>query len=226
VVDEIEDWTKRGVASFMFADALFSIPLDYSTKICREIINRKLKVTWSAWAEPRLITREFLLLARESGCTFIAYSPDSLSDDSLGVMGKSITRKDVLKIYRLAREVKGIKTGFGFFLSPPRETLMGFMSTLWFYVRGNIMLRFANGGGVGIHRIRIEPDTRIYDIALAEKVISRETELLPEFDKVNREELFYTSPSLRKYTWMAIGLLGLFDVSKKIFRLIRGRSGK
>ena len=52
VVDEIEDLVKRGVNGFMFADALFTLPLNHASEICHEIIRRKIKVTWSAWAEP------------------------------------------------------------------------------------------------------------------------------------------------------------------------------
>jgi radical SAM superfamily enzyme YgiQ (UPF0313 family) len=225
VVDEVEDWMKRGVSSFIFSDALFTLPLDHATAICDEILKRKLKVRWSAWAEPRFITREFLLLAREAGCTFIAYTPDALSSSSLKALRKAITKEDVIKVYRLATEIKGIKTGFGFFVNPPQETLRGFLETLWFFIKGNLVLRIKNGGGVGLNWIRIEPDTRIFDIALSENVITRTTEMLPPAGQVRHAELFYSYPPLKKYDWIARSVLTSLEFSKTVFRAVTGRQG-
>lgn len=221
IVDEIEEWGKRGVHSFIFADALFTFPVDHATKVCEEILRRNLKVKWSAWGEPRFVTKEFLLLAQKAGCTFIAYTPDALSPEALKALGKTISKDDVEKVYSLATQIPGIKTGFGFFVSPPGETLRGFLETLWFYIKGNIVLRIKNGGGVGLNWIRIEPETKIFDIAVQEKVITPDTELLPQFDNVNPKELFYSYRGTRHYDWTARFILRSLEITKNIYRRIK-----
>jgi radical SAM superfamily enzyme YgiQ (UPF0313 family) len=221
VVDEIEDWGRHGVTAFFFADALFTLPVNHATRICEEIIRRKLKVTWSAWAEPRFVTREFLSLAARAGCTFIAYSPDALSPGALNSLGKTITKKDVKKAYDLTAEFPGIKTGFGFFVSSPNESARGLFEMLWFFIKGTIVLKYRNGGGVGLNWIRMEPGTRIYEIALREKVISPETELLPEFADAKPAELFYISPTVRKYDWIARAILGSMEIIRVVYRKMK-----
>ena len=103
--------------------------------------------------------------------------------------------------------------------------MRGFLETLWFFIKGNITLRLSNGGGVGLNWIRIEPDTRIYEIALAEKVISRKTELLPEFGNVKLEDMFYSSPSVRKYDWIARFVLWGLETLRTVVRGSR-KNGK
>jgi radical SAM superfamily enzyme YgiQ (UPF0313 family) len=225
VVDEIEELVcTYKISSFMFADALFTMPRDHAAEICHEIIRRKLKVSWSAWAEPRLMTKDFLILAKEAGCTFIAYSPDAISNEALKALGKGITGADVKKVYKLAKEVKGIKTGFGFFVCPPGETLKGFFKTIAFFIRGNLELRIkGRRGGIGLNYIRIEPDTRVYDRALSEGIISKDTKLLPEPEAVKVEEIFYIHPPLRGYDKLIRIMYTILDFSKGIMDTLRGK---
>jgi radical SAM superfamily enzyme YgiQ (UPF0313 family) len=226
VVDEIEDLLNMGVKSFMFADALFTLPLHHASEICHEIIRRRLKVSWSAWAEPHFITKEFLLLAREGGCTSIAYSPDAMSDEALEKMGRRINKADIIKVYNYAKEIKGIKTGFGFFVSAPGETLKGFFETLSFFIRSNIMLKLKRRGGVGLSWIRLEPGTKLYEIALSEGIITRDTDLLPEPDSVRWKELFYVNRSLRIYNKLAHSLLALYEFAESILAIVRRKDGQ
>ena len=218
IVDEIEELVyKYNISSFMFADALFNIPMEHATYICREILKRGLKVEWSCWCEPKHMTKDFLLLAKEAGCKFIAYSPDALSDMALNSLNKTISKKDVEKVYSYAKEIDGIRTEFGFFISPPGETLKGLLSTLWFFIKANAALVLKRKGAVGLNWIRIEPETKAYEIAKGEGVISEDINLLPE--DTTGKELFYIQPSLKKYNVFVDFFLGIVE-------FIKGRKGK
>ena len=60
VADEIEMLVNDfGITSFSFAESVFNSPIDYSRKLCQEIINRKLDVKWAAAFNPAFINSEF-----------------------------------------------------------------------------------------------------------------------------------------------------------------------
>lgn len=224
VVDEIEDLVRRGITHFMFSDALFTIPLSHAEAICREILRRKLKVEWFAWAEPKLITREFLELARDAGCVYIAYSTDALSSGTLKVLGKNFTEADVVKVYNLAKEVDGIKTGFCFFVGAPEETVAGLFKMVVFFIKGNIVLRLKRKGGIGLNWIRIEPETGVYNYAVSKGVIKKDADLLPEGD-VKEADLFYVHPPLKSLSRVVKVLLVAMNSSLSLINKFRHAHG-
>lgn len=89
VVDEIEILVNDfGVTSFNFADELF-IPPDHSRGICRELINRKLGITWQAAFHPLFINKSIMEEALKAGCTLFDFSPDGASNNALRFLGKN-----------------------------------------------------------------------------------------------------------------------------------------
>jgi hypothetical protein len=133
-----------------------------------------------------------------------------------------VSTGDVKKAYALATEFREIRTWFGFFINPPNESVRGFLETLWFFLKGSIVLKIRNGGSVCLNWIRIEPDTEIYDTALREKVITEETELLPESAETRPAELYYSYPPLKKFDWIAKLLLRSYEVPRAVYRRIKG----
>lgn len=222
VVDEIEDLVnKYGINRFMFADALFNIPMSHATQICNEILRRGLKVDWSAWCEPKLVHKDFILLMKKAGCKSIFYSPDAFSTSAQGALDKGISEKDIYKVYDIAREVDGIRTIFCFFVAAPGETLSGMLKILKFFIVGNLALGFKRKGAVGLAWIRIEPDTNIYERALKEGIITRETELLPPDG--DKSKLFYEKPELAKYVPFVRLMLWSIWNSRKLAKALVGR---
>lgn len=222
IVDEVEDLVKNhNINRFMFADALFNIPMKHAAQTCEEILRRGLDVEWSAWCEPKLITRELILLMKKAGCKSIFYSPDAFSRSAQGALHKGISEKDIYKVYRYAREIDGMRTVFCFFVAVPGETFKGLVKILKFFVVGNLALGIKRKGAVGLAWIRIEPDTAIYDQALKEGIITRETELLPPDG--SPENLFYEKPDLRKYIpFVRLMLNGIWGMREKV-KVLAGR---
>jgi len=191
VVDEIEYHVKVfGVREFMFTDGVFNVPEKHAEEICNEIIRRGLDVNWTAWCEIKRFSEEFLTLAKKAGCRALPFSPDAASDEALYSLGKDIASDDIEKVVRLMVKHKGVKASFGFFCTPPGQTIRGFFRTIYMYLKINILL--VSRGGATMGWIRIEPHTLMEQQAINEGFITKDTDLLPEREE-DLKALFYTS---------------------------------
>ena len=170
IVDEIELLAnEHGLRRFTFVDSVFNIPQNHAETICREIIRRELKTTWSAWFNEKGLTREFVELAREAGCRNVILSPDGFSDQTLRKLGKNITMKDIRDSYQVLKGLDGFEVSYNFFKNPPGQSLGVFLSLLRFTLQAKRDL------GPRVHfefnSLRIEPNTKLYDIARSEGII-------------------------------------------------------
>lgn len=177
IVDEIELLVnEHGLQRFTFVDAVFNIPQNHAERICREIIRRGLKTTWSAWFNEKGITRDFVELAREAGCRNVILSPDGFSDQVLRCLGKNITMKDIHDSYRVLKDLDGFEVSYNFFKNPPGQNLLTFLSLLVFSMKAKRVM------GRRVHfefnSMRIEPNTKLYDIARSEGLLPEGESLL------------------------------------------------
>lgn len=197
VVDEIEYLIKEfNITGFAFADSIFNVPKGHAESICREILKRGIKIKWDAWFEIKNFTEELALLAREAGCVSVGFSPDAASNESLKAMGKGITEDDIYRVIKIARKVKGMTFGFGFFCTPPKQDFIGFLKTIKLYL--SVIFLLFGRGGVGVGWIRVEPETRMCQIAIEEGMLKKSDNLLPE-DEEGLKKLFYSNPKTRAY---------------------------
>lgn len=177
VVDEIERLVNDHDAEcFMFIDSVFNIPIAHAEEVCREIIRRRVKVKWSAWFNEKHLTGEFLDLVKEAGCDIVMLSPDGFSDDILKKLGKNLTRRDILKAYDLLKEVGGLEISYNFFKNPPGQNLRNFILLFLFFIKAKLKLR--KKVHFEFNSLRIEPHTKLYDIALSDGNIKQEQSLL------------------------------------------------
>ncbi len=212
VVDEIEFLVNTfNIRRFMFADSVFNMPERHAEDICQEIIRRELKVEWSAWFDMKGLSEKLISLAVEAGCKNISFSPDAASNPSLNALGKGISEKDIQRAMKLLRELTGVRIEFNFFCTPPLQDFFGFIKMLLLYIKINLL--FLGRSVVNLAWIRIEPETRIYEMAIAEGVISKETDLLPLEEK-ELSGLFYSCPATRKYADPVFNLL--LDIQEKM----------
>jgi len=177
VVDEIEQMLQeQSVKRFMFVDSVFNIPRRHAERICRELIRRRLNVKWSAWFNERGLTKEFMEIVKAAGCDNVMLSPDGFSDHVLKTLGKHLTTKDVLRVFRILKVMDGIEICYNFFKNPPGQSFLAFLSLILFYIKAKFQLRHR------IHfefnSIRIEPHTKLYEIALREGFVDINDTLL------------------------------------------------
>ncbi|MBI5642831.1 MAG: cobalamin B12-binding domain-containing protein [Deltaproteobacteria bacterium] len=184
VVDEIENILKKGGKSFTFVDAVFNIPLSHAEAICREIIKRGIKVSWSAWFHEEALKEDFVKLCKEAGCTKFILSPDGFSDRILETLGKNLRKKHIVKTLDTFGNVPGVEVCYNFFKNPPGQDMAAFLNLVGFFVKTK--RRLGNRAHFEFNSIRIEPHTSLYNIALNEGFVKRSDTLL--FPK------YYTNP--------------------------------
>jgi anaerobic magnesium-protoporphyrin IX monomethyl ester cyclase len=181
IVDEIELLVKEhGLQRFTFVDSVFNIPQGHAEAVSREMIRRQLPVTWSAWFNEKGITREFIKLVREAGCRNVILSPDGFSDATLKALGKNITLADIHTSYGILKDLDGFEVSYNFFKNPPGQDVRTFLALLRFSVKAKKEM------GKRVHfefnSMRIEPNTKLYDIAAAEgAVVAGENLLYPKY---------------------------------------------
>lgn len=189
VVDEIESLLiDMKVKNFTFVDSVFNIPLSHAEAICTEIIRRGLDVSWSAWFHEDYINEEFVDLIRNAGCKKIILSPDGFSDDVLHKLGKTIKKKDILKVFDMLKGVDGIEICYNFFKNPPGQNLSTFLRLMAFYFKAKLRLK----GRVHFefNSIRIEPHTALFKLALEEGIIKENEKLLYPVCYTNRRAAY------------------------------------
>lgn len=220
VADEVEYLMQQyNLKKFMFVDSIFNIPVGHAESICREFINRNLKIEWGAWIDIRHLSEDFVRLCKKAGCRELGCSPDAVTGPALSALNKANRMKDILNSIKIIRKVKGIKIGYNFFIVPPRQTFFGYVKTLFLYFV--IPLRLMGSAGVMLGWIRIEPHTKLYDMAIQEGVIQHTTDLLPNSEH-SIQRLFYTKSTYRLMDGLAHLILYITeDILKPFLRVFR-----
>jgi putative variant cofactor biosynthesis B12-binding/radical SAM domain protein 1 len=178
VIDEIEDLvTKYGINSFYFVDSVFNAPLDHAREICREIIRRKLDVSWEACFRPDFVNAKFMEEATAAGCRLFDFSPDGASNDAMQVLGKNLKVEHIERTIDLVRRMGDAQVAYEFMYDLPccnTEQVLGLARLL-----PKIMLGCREKlRSLSLTRMRVYPHTRVYEIALEQGKIRPETDLL------------------------------------------------
>jgi radical SAM superfamily enzyme YgiQ (UPF0313 family) len=217
VCDEIEYLVKQfGVKHFMFADAVFNMPLNHASEICEEIIRRQLDIKWVAYMDIKHASKDFLLLAAKAGCVDVIFSPDGISQSALDGLNKGLREKDIkdsLRLFLTDRNLRDINVVYSIFINPPGETFVGLLKTIAFFLKTKLYLRGRGNGS--INWIRLEPDTRALDVAIEEGAVDKDIELLPE-DTQGLSKVFYSKRSLRHLDFFLIMMLKSIPLLKRI----------
>lgn len=216
VVDEIEFLVSNyGIREFAFIDSVFNIPLEHSENICKEILARNLDIRWSCWTNEKMFTEEYARLAIKAGCVNFPFSTDGFSDKSLELLGKNYTNKDILKTVEVADKLDNISIGYGFFLNPPGSSVKSVFQMIWFLIKAKRTLgKKMKGGRLFLfNRIRVEPHTKMRDIAIEEGLIKPDANLL--------KPVYYTQGSTRYLEFIYNVITWPLGVLVKFQRLIR-----
>ncbi|MEU5092566.1 radical SAM protein [Streptomyces sp. NPDC021356] len=104
-VDELATLVEEfGVSRFTFITE--SIPPAFARRVCRALIDRKLRITWNSFAMvDRRFDRELLALMAEAGCEFLVVGMETTITRVLKLVHKSADREENLRFLRDAREV-------------------------------------------------------------------------------------------------------------------------
>lgn len=177
VVDEIEGLVRDNkIAQFMFVDSVFNIPKDHAENICRAMIERRLPVRWSAWLSEKGLDADFVRLLIDAGCNHVIFSPDGFSDPVLKRLGKNILNRDIRRAFKVLQAFPALEISYNFFKNPPGQTWQNFLTMAFFCFKAKWKLR--QRIHFELNALRIEPHTRLHEIALAENIVRLDDNLL------------------------------------------------
>ena len=129
-------------------------------ELCRELIRRRLPVTWSIFSRVDTLTPELLNLMREAGCTCMLFGVESGNEEVLKNIKKGITPEKVRNGVKLATEA-GIGSFASFILGLPGETPERARETLAFAME----LAERWGTQYGFHYLSPFPGTELFEQA-------------------------------------------------------------
>lgn len=169
VADEMEFWMRKyGANDFQFQDLTAIVRKDWIVEFCRELIDRKLNITWQIPVGTRseAIDAEVTDLLMQSGCRHITYAPESGSDKILKAIDKKV-HLDRLEDSARAALNSGMKVCLFMIVGFPQEDNTDIRKTFRFIRRM---------AALGVHEIAVStfvplPGTSLFDTTNAIKPI-------------------------------------------------------
>ena len=179
IVNEIEQASARigSNITFEFVDSTFNEPKGHAEDICRELIQRNMKVRLRTMGvNPRNTSRELFGLMKKAGFTQIDVTPDSASPSVIKNLGKGFTIEDIRRTALLIKEFD-LPAMWFFLFGGPGENRSTFNETMDFIDEfiNPADLVYMSGG------LRIYPGTPLYTLALNERYVSADENLLQPF---------------------------------------------
>ena len=119
VVDELEFLNKTygEAATITFCDDAFTVDQARTEKLCKEILDRKLKIRWNCGTRVDMVTKELLAKMKEAGCISVWFGVESGSQEVLDCMKKGINIEQTLQVLGWVRELR---------LKPVPNVILGF----------------------------------------------------------------------------------------------------
>lgn len=128
-VEQLERLYQKGVQHFYFCDDTFTLKKDLVIEVCKEIIARKLAITWVAISKVTYVDTEILGWMRKAGCTQISYGIESGNQEIRALFGKKIQESQIENAFKLTVRY-GILARAYFIYGAPHETLDTISQTL------------------------------------------------------------------------------------------------
>ena len=124
--------TKK-INSLAIWDDNFTLNIERAKEICREIIKRKLSLTWYCHNGIRAdrIDIKLARLMKRAGCTSLAFGIETGSHDVFDSIKKGESLSDILKAIKIVKKV-GIQAVGYFIIGLPGDNLKKFINTVRF----------------------------------------------------------------------------------------------
>lgn len=107
IVDEMEGLYKEyGIREFFDNSDEFNTNLNHAISICKEIIKRRLNITWKTQLRAYPLNEELVGLMAESGCWYVHLGIESGNRETLEGINKHITLEQVVDACELLKKYK------------------------------------------------------------------------------------------------------------------------
>ncbi len=139
VVDEMEYYHKNyNITSFDFFDLTAIIYKDWIIKLCSEIINRGLNITYQIPAGTRAEAIDFEVaeMLYKSGCKNITYAPESGSKKMLKAIKKKVNLEKMYASIKHSYKA-GMNIKLNIIVGLPDESHSDVIKTIWFLFRSS-----------------------------------------------------------------------------------------
>jgi radical SAM superfamily enzyme YgiQ (UPF0313 family) len=184
VLKEIEhDGERFGIRDFFIWAETFVVDREYVAALCRAIIERGLRISWTSNSRVDTVDAELLTLMAQAGCWMISYGIESGSQEILDEANKGTTVTQAFQAVRYA-QAAGIKTVGHFILGLPGESKESIEHTIN-YAR-NLQLDLAQ-----FYCAVPFPGSRLYERALQEGWIAR-----PDFSSFKQDCALMKLPTI------------------------------
>jgi radical SAM superfamily enzyme YgiQ (UPF0313 family) len=100
-VEELDLLYRKGIRFFYVSDDTFTLKKDRVIQICRQILERGLRITWCAISRVDCVDEEILYWMRRAGCTQISYGVESGSERIRAALNKPISTAAIRKAFDL-----------------------------------------------------------------------------------------------------------------------------
>jgi len=117
-VEQLDLLYNKGITFFYFSDDTFTICKTLVKEICRNILERELKIVWVAISNVKFVSEDILSCMRKAGCTQISYGVESGSNRIRRLLNKNITTRQILKAFALTRKYGILPRAYFIYGSP------------------------------------------------------------------------------------------------------------
>jgi radical SAM superfamily enzyme YgiQ (UPF0313 family) len=175
VLDGIRQVKTFSINNFFFVDNTFNFPSAYAKALCDHIIRADMHINWRCILYPWKVDEALIEKMARAGCKEVSLGFESGSDRMLKRMNKQYTLEDIRHISEMLKQHQIRCMGF-LLLGGPGETRDSVEESLSFADSLNIEAMKITTG------IRIYPHTALHRIAVDEKLIPPDDDLLhPRF---------------------------------------------
>ncbi len=130
VVNEMEHCIKEfGARQFYFDDMSLVVNNKYTQNLCKEMIQRGIKIPWTCMGDAMYVTYETLKLMSEAGCIGMKFGVESANPEILKSIGKPLDLEKTKQVVQWCKEL-GIRTHATFCLGLPGETIGSIRKTM------------------------------------------------------------------------------------------------
>lgn len=122
VIDEIKYLKKTfKIKQFHFYDDTITCHKHHIIELCNALLSEKLNIHWSCFARVDTVDEEMLKLMKRAGCFIIMYGVESMDEEILKKIDKSITVTQIRNALEQTRKA-GIESRISLIIGTPHET--------------------------------------------------------------------------------------------------------
>ena len=167
IVDEIEKNYPISRGEYSFMDDTFTLNKRNAIEICKDIIKRKLKISWVAMTRADYIDIKLARLLKKSGCRELFLGVES-GDFRIRnkVIKKKVSDEDIFKTIKICR-FAGIRSSIFLMLGFPSENKKEVEKTINYPISSKADI-------MGIHLTLPLPGSELYKQSIKEKIIPKD----------------------------------------------------